>query len=213
VQADVASDVAAAAGALAQPSAVLVSSAASVAGGAGTLDVTVLFPPASQVRRRGAGANMAGWPACVKPARGLHLWAARLLLIQHVRSAVHLGNQARAILLFYGSRRCQPGSRSSRRPFTQVRSSALRGVPMRMQHGALPPQGGYPTLSAQQLDDLLHNAPADVFGPAYSASYGAPAVSNAYISAPTSRKTSTSLQAVSSIAWCSPANQLRQPAW
>lgn len=49
-------------------------------------------------------------------------------------------------------------------------------------------QGGYPTLSAQQLDDLLHNAPAGVFGPAYSASYGAPAVSNAYISAPTSRK-------------------------
>ncbi len=59
VQADVASDVAAAAGALAQPSAVLVSSAASAAGGAGALDVTVLFPPASQVRGRRAGAAVA----------------------------------------------------------------------------------------------------------------------------------------------------------
>ncbi|KAK9837279.1 hypothetical protein WJX81_002958 [Elliptochloris bilobata] len=42
-------------------------------------------------------------------------------------------------------------------------------------------QGGYPTLSVQQLDDALHNAPDTVFTPAFAAKYGRPALSDASI--------------------------------
>ena len=55
-----------------------------------------------------------------------------------------------------------------------------------MAHAGWDGQGGYPTLSAQELDDALHNAPDAVFGPAFTAKYGSPAVSGAYIGAPMS---------------------------
>ena len=45
-------------------------------------------------------------------------------------------------------------------------------------------QGGYPTLSAVQLDDALHGAQGSVFAPAFVAAYGPPALSDASIGAP-----------------------------